>query len=349
MNELLDELNRSIETAILMTRHEAADSSALRKSAQSITNKQESDYKEILIYEQQNIRSAIEILKDGNIGNEKIKKAAIILAQIVAIKCSVKSTIQGSPVNEFEIIKYLSKEVANINNGEEILETIFHLNNTVKSLSLNEDKDFYLDIYSKLNEKQTQLNNTIKETETKAKEHENKISNLIATLNKTLNNTFNNLEQSFKDFSKTKKNECRISLGITFLIGLLTLITAYISLSETGVFSTLINEPTNNALKISNRAIALIIIEILLIYFFRISLHNYYTARDELLQLNIRATLCRFAPIYATFSENKESKLQDFARHIFSPLAPKNVNTPQPTDFITQIVDSIKNTQNKTK
>ncbi|MFW5487358.1 MAG: hypothetical protein ACNI3A_02880 [Desulfovibrio sp.] len=82
--------------------------------------------------------------------------------------------------------------------------------------------------------------------------------------------------------------------------------------------------------------------EAMLIYLFRILLTNYYTARDEYIQLQIREALCKFIPTYKVFAEDKNDNLHEFATHIFSPINSRLNPTPHPMDFLGQITDAIK-------
>lgn len=102
---------------------------------------------------------------------------------------------------------------------------------------------------------------------------------------------------------------------------------------------------------------AFIFLDVILIYFFRIALNNYYAARDELLQIQMRKALCQFAPQFKAFARTttnssknsdecpatvSDGSLDEFARHIFSPLNSRMTPTPHPLDFINQLTSTTK-------
>mgnify|MGYP000585826081 CR=1 FL=1 len=105
---------------------------------------------------------------------------------------------------------------------------------------------------------------------------------------------------------------------------------------------------SDNVLGISHLLIIipLISIEIILIYFFRVILINHRSVKAQIMQIELRQTLCQFIQNYATYS--KEIKTQDagalekFESLIFSGLLSDPDKLPSTFDGIEQICNFIK-------
>jgi hypothetical protein len=92
--------------------------------------------------------------------------------------------------------------------------------------------------------------------------------------------------------------------------------------------------------------IPLISIEIILIYFFRVILINHRSVKAQIMQIELRQTLCQFIQSYASYS--KEIKTQDanalekFENLIFSGVLSDPEKLPSTFDGIEQIGNFIK-------
>lgn len=77
------------------------------------------------------------------------------------------------------------------------------------------------------------------------------------------------------------------------------------------------------------------------IYYFRILLVNYKSAKSQILQLDLRKTLCRFIQHYAEYSKDIKSKDQDslekFEKIIFSGIVSDNEKLPSTFDGMEQL------------
>ncbi|ANQ49574.1 hypothetical protein MY04_2200 [Flammeovirga sp. MY04] len=86
---------------------------------------------------------------------------------------------------------------------------------------------------------------------------------------------------------------------------------------------------------------------IILLYIFRIILYNYKITRTELIQVELRITLCRFIQSYADKSgeikEKSPGTLGNFERVIFSDLVSDTEKLPTTIDGIEKISTIIKN------
>ncbi|MEG0860231.1 MAG: hypothetical protein RSG92_17505 [Pseudomonas sp.] len=84
-------------------------------------------------------------------------------------------------------------------------------------------------------------------------------------------------------------------------------------------------------------------IELLALYFFRVALHNYRSVRSQLLQLNLRMTLCQFIQSYAEYGKKmraggSEETLAKFEQVIFSGIVGGDTDIPSTFDGLDQVV-----------
>ena len=107
------------------------------------------------------------------------------------------------------------------------------------------------------------------------------------------------------------------------------------------------NEKQNNNFK--NKwylFLPFITVEILLLYFFRIFLQNFNSAKSQIMQLETRNSVCQFIEPYIKFKiENKDSEasLSSFESLVFSNLAPSDEKVPSTFDGLEQLGRLIKN------
>lgn len=87
-------------------------------------------------------------------------------------------------------------------------------------------------------------------------------------------------------------------------------------------------------------------IVIILIYYFRISLHDCNSLKSQILQIELRKTLCRFVQSYADSSEEMKKKssesLAKFENLIFAPIVPSDEKLPSTYDGVEQLAELIK-------
>jgi hypothetical protein len=88
--------------------------------------------------------------------------------------------------------------------------------------------------------------------------------------------------------------------------------------------------------------VAILALELMLIYFFRITLQNFKSVKAQLLQLDLRVTLCQFIEGYTKFA--KEAKKDDdkeiltrFEQVVFSSIVTDETGIPSTFDGIEQI------------
>jgi hypothetical protein len=92
--------------------------------------------------------------------------------------------------------------------------------------------------------------------------------------------------------------------------------------------------------------IPLISAEVILIYFFRILLHNYSSVKAQKMQIELRQTLCQFIQSYAEYSsrikKQDSSALEKFENLIFSGILADPEKLPSTYDGIDQVVKLVK-------
>lgn len=85
----------------------------------------------------------------------------------------------------------------------------------------------------------------------------------------------------------------------------------------------------------------LISLEIILLYFFRVVLHNYKSIKAQVLQIELRQTLCQFIQNYADYSKEIKkgdpTALEKFESLIFSGIISDAENLPSTFDGMDQI------------
>ena len=85
----------------------------------------------------------------------------------------------------------------------------------------------------------------------------------------------------------------------------------------------------------------LVAIEILLIYLFRVVLANYQSIKKQLLQIELRMTLCQFIQSYTKYANEMKAtdkaSLEKFENLIFSGIVMDDQQLPSTFDGIEQI------------
>ncbi|MEL3919302.1 hypothetical protein [Aeromonas enteropelogenes] len=178
-------------------------------------------------------------------------------------------------------------------------------------------------------------------------ERESRVKAIEESLSK-YENAFNfvGLYQGFDDLSKEKIRERD---GILFWLKLLSLIIVlpiaaelifiYVNIDNLSVI--------RDGLLVSIfPTVSLVAISI---YYFRVLLFNYKSVKSQLLQIDLRKTLCRFIQSYSGYASEIKSKdadvLERFERVIFSGIVTEDGNLPSTFDGIEQIskfINSVK-------
>ncbi|NDY55667.1 hypothetical protein G3N56_02785 [Desulfovibrio sulfodismutans] len=162
------------------------------------------------------------------------------------------------------------------------------------------------------------------------------------------------LSKAFLDLLKRKKFNL-----VTTLITLIALAAAiiaipalklYLSLGGSPFFPfELTTERINSSAEfamliyIVKHILPLIVFEIILIYYFRIILQQYYSLKGQILQLEYRNAICAFIEDHGKFrEEHPKINFDKFDSLIFSPIVPQPDKIPTTFDGIEQIMSLIK-------
>lgn len=158
---------------------------------------------------------------------------------------------------------------------------------------------------------------------------------------------FVGLYQGFSDLSAKKAKEAfwlflsLIGMGLLILSPLVT----EIILAVKGVIS-------GNTLGVGHliTLIPVISIEIILIYFFRVILLNHRSVKIQIMQIELRQTLCQFIQSYTGYASEMKKQdsgaLEKFESLIFSGLISESEKLPTTFDGIEQVANLIKNVKN---
>lgn len=159
---------------------------------------------------------------------------------------------------------------------------------------------------------------------------------------------FVGLQHGFKSIYDEKKSDLKTSRNILIALGAIAITPLIFQLS---IFYFDHEFFVQRLTELKYIAPVFLAIEILLLYFFRIALQNLNSIRLQLLQLNLRMTLCQFIQSYADYSgdiKNKNnSSLEKFESIIFSQIAPDESSLPSTFDGIEQLAKLIQSARGR--
>ncbi|VFB09266.1 Uncharacterised protein [Aeromonas salmonicida] len=158
---------------------------------------------------------------------------------------------------------------------------------------------------------------------------------------------FVGLYQGFSSLADKKINEARWLFFSLIFMGVLILspLIAEIVFSVTGMYA-------NKSFGIDHFIILvpIVSIELILIYFFKIILLNHRSVKAQIIQIELRQTLCQFIQSYADYSskikKQDDKALEKFENVIFSGLLSDPDQLPSTFDGLEQIGNLIKSLKN---
>jgi len=157
---------------------------------------------------------------------------------------------------------------------------------------------------------------------------------------------FVGLYKGFSSISKNKNTELNWSYFYLIIMGFL--VVAPLIIEILFLIMNLIREDKFELSPFENLIILLPVIslEVILIYFFRIILQNHRSLKTQIIQLELRKTLCQFIQSYADYSsdikEKDASALEKFENLIFSGLISNSEKLPSSFDGMDQIGNLMK-------
>ena len=272
------------------------------------------------------------MLKEGEEEHEGFKKS---FSGMNIKKEAVSNTINESFDDEFKL------ELLYIINSTPLLITknLFH-SEQIKLFSTFDEKRLTAEeTLNNIASSKDEITNKISDFQTELEEKETIVISLKETLDKQ-KTAFNfvGLYDGFNQLLRTKIKESRVLLGLLAVMGCMMIIpllcTIFGWLPENILKD---EEPISHLLKL----VPFISLEILLIYFFRVILQNYKSVKGQILQIELRQTLCQFIQNYAEYSKeirtNDSHPLEKFENLIFSGIISDAENLPSTFDGMDQI------------
>lgn len=171
------------------------------------------------------------------------------------------------------------------------------------------------------------------------KEEVEKLKNALEEYKTGFN--FVSLYDGFKELGQRKKSEMRWSRAFMLLIGatipVVMAFSLYHFINKTYAFASI------NELVIFVPASA---ITLVMLYYFRVSLANYNSTRAQLMQIELRMSLCQFIQGYSKYSseisKENENLLGKFEDVIFSNIMTSEDKIPSTFDGLEQLATLIK-------
>lgn len=161
-------------------------------------------------------------------------------------------------------------------------------------------------------------------------------------------NAFNfvGLYKGFKFLSIIKTKESRFALCSTVLLGFLAVCPLFFEIYM------LTEKNTNSWFDIFKPAtIPIITLTFIFIYYFRISLTNYQSIKSQIIQIELRKTLCTFIQKYSKYAKEMKTddvnSLEKFETIIFSNIMTSEDKIPSTFDGIEQIAKLITSMKGK--
>lgn len=179
----------------------------------------------------------------------------------------------------------------------------------------------------------------VEKFQTDLDEREKRVENFRAKLSEyEVAFNFVGLAQGFEKLALSKRSEISslkfwmVILGIGLLIPLLV---------EIMMIDTHLSTGDLLLPKFLLIALPTLSIVIIMIYYFRVLLHNYRSAKSQLLQIDLRRTLCEFIQSYAEYSAEIKAKdkvaLSKFENVIFSGIVSVDEQLPSTYDGLDQL------------
>jgi hypothetical protein len=166
--------------------------------------------------------------------------------------------------------------------------------------------------------------------------------------NITTDYNFVGLMKGFEALALTKKSEHAWSRRTLYGLGLMMLIPVGIHLWFT---LTHINTIEDHKSTLMYSLPPLIALEVILLYFFRVVLANFRSISAQLLQINLRRTLCQFIQNYSEYStkikKDDPSALAKFENLIFSGIVADSDSMPSTFDGMDQIAKFVNSLRGK--
>ena len=158
---------------------------------------------------------------------------------------------------------------------------------------------------------------------------------------------FVGLFKGFDSLSIAKNTELKWALGFLILLAVLAIAPVGAELYLLAFKAAEVKKDYLDLLKYA--ILPTLTLQVVLVYFFRVALFNYKSVKAQLLQLELRKTLCQFIQSYTTYAKEMRtadnSSLEKFENLIFSGIIANEEKLPSTFDGLDQlgkIIQSLK-------
>ncbi|EJC0563302.1 hypothetical protein MX054_000050 [Enterobacter cloacae] len=160
---------------------------------------------------------------------------------------------------------------------------------------------------------------------------------LIMQLNKF---NFVGLYKGFAELGENKSKELKSAKTLMFILGMLIPVPLLIE-----ILTFTEHEALPSGWLSLAKIIPILSLTLILVYFFRVALLNFNSIRAQLIQIDLRKSLCQFIQNYATYAqeirEHNTDLLVKFEEVIFSNIMPSEDKIPSTFDGIEQLTNLI--------
>lgn len=221
----------------------------------------------------------------------------------------------------------------------DILKNLFNSENIKLFSEFDEKNEVANSTLGKIDSYADTITKRINKFNNELSEKEQTVNSLKETLDKQ-ETAFNfvGLYDGFNKLLKTKILESRILLSSLVTMGIVMIVPLLCTIFGWLPVNILKDEETIPHLL---KLVPFISLEVLLIYFFRVILQNYKSVKAQILQIELRQTLCQFIQNYADYSKDIKKDdptvLEKFENLIFSGIINDAQNLPSTFDGMDQI------------
>ena len=280
--------------------------------------------------------ACIKLYYEFDFNNENARTFSLINFSNIDIPKNIDSLL-----NSEHLTSKFKSDLRSISNSivYESMKRLFHSEQINQFMNFDEKNEIAQSTLGKIDSYTNTVTEKINKFNDELNEKEQTVNSLKETLDKQ-KTAFNfvGLYDGFKQLLSTKIKESRVLLGLLVAMGCMMIIPLLCTIFDWLPESTLkAEEPVSHLFKL----IPFISLEVLLIYFFRVILQNYKSVKGQILQIELRQTLCQFIQNYADYSKeirtNDSHPLEKFENLIFSGIICDAENLPSTFDGMDQI------------
>lgn len=198
-----------------------------------------------------------------------------------------------------------------------------------------------------LSKRKEEIATIIKEQSKTLLGHEEKAKSLESSL-KSYEYGFNfvGLSSGFENLLTSKNSELKSTSCILIALSIVLTLPPFVSACMHIFHEEILKNIVSNTMGGITFFSSIAAIEILFLFYFRIFLSNFRSIKSQILQIELRRTLCRFIQSYADYAQKIRTEtnnpLEKFESLIFSGLVASDDSLPTTFDGLDKIADLIK-------